>query len=358
MKIPDSTKPASTKDVTNLIERIDYSTDMSQSIDEFAGDWFGDKDSANTVLNWKTLATHNGASFDVDPDVDLTTVRNIRFVFKGSADMSNDDYKTAENALVLAPNERLRISFRGIVPNYVAKTGEENIAWNSFAYGYRYRRAQLDPMTGDEIEGGEQTITETPMVAEPAKVGVWVPKLDNTGNIKITKKFTTSGTDTETFYFTLFTKESDTLKKFSETKKLTVSANGTESIELNDISTDKILYLYETDAVGNILTKDNSPYKIILSEAAYGDENAAMPADSAGFNNESGTVIDLTGTEKSANVAVLNTITTGSIKAVKEFTSVLETTDTFYLGLFTKDESDNYVLYEKKGRKTDQVCCS
>ena len=36
------------------------------------------------------------------------------------------------------------MTFTATVPSYVAKTGEENIAWNSFAYAYQNRKVLGD----------------------------------------------------------------------------------------------------------------------------------------------------------------------------------------------------------------------
>lgn len=81
-------------------------------------------------------------------DTETDEVVNLRFQFPST--------------FTVEPGKTVCITFEGTIPDYVQNTGEENIAWNSFAYSYQYEN------------GGK--LVETPMVAEPAKVGVWVPK--------------------------------------------------------------------------------------------------------------------------------------------------------------------------------------
>jgi hypothetical protein len=104
--------------------KVSYSSDKHSNLDEYAGDWKGE--SGN--MNWQDTLTDE--------------IVNIRFQFPSD----------------IKPGETVCITFKGTIPDYVQNTGEENIAWNSFAYSYQYEN------------GGK--LVETPMVAEPAKVGV------------------------------------------------------------------------------------------------------------------------------------------------------------------------------------------
>ena len=47
------------------------------------------------------------------------------------------------------------------------------------------------------------------MVAEPAKVGVWVPEVKDTVSLVVNKAYDSGQGDTQTFYFALFTAKTD-----------------------------------------------------------------------------------------------------------------------------------------------------
>ncbi|MBR2283558.1 MAG: DUF11 domain-containing protein, partial [Ruminococcus sp.] len=302
----------------DVLKRVDYSTDMTAVIDETASDWDGESSGA---MNWKELTG----------DVDLTTVRDLRFVF---ADGFIVGRKGSEN-------NSIRIVINAIIPEYVANTGEENIAWNSFAYGYNYYLTLKKRVDGkmtytvqDGTNGTEAVMSDEPMVAEPAKVGVWVPDVENPLTLEITKDYISNKGDTQTFYFTLYKGTSaDEAEKFGETKKLEVTDKSSAKLTMDGISsalgTGESYFLFETDSVGNKLTSDSSDYTIIMG-------------DGAEFNN--GQKLEFTDSKAAVNVK--NKITLGSIKAEKTFKSVFETTDTFYLALFTKNGED-YELYSK-----------
>ena len=125
----------------------------------------------------------------------------------------------------------------------MAKTGEENIAWNSFAYSY-----QNTSILGDTV-----------MVAEPAKVGVWVQTPDTTIDVTVNKTLTEAETKDATFYFALFADENYTTR-LSDVISVTVPAGQTAaSVTMKDVDLSSIkqqnnannVYLLETDAKGN-----------------------------------------------------------------------------------------------------------
>lgn len=91
-----------------------------------------------------------------------------------------------DSSIVVEPGNEVVVKFTGTVPAYVKNTGEENIAWNSFAYGYQ----------------NQMIMGDTYMVAEPAKVGVWVETPTAQNTITINKEL--NGATGGTFYFALF----------------------------------------------------------------------------------------------------------------------------------------------------------
>ena len=157
------------------------------------------------------------------------------------------------------------------VPSYVAKTGEENIAWNSFAYSY-----QNPDILGDTV-----------MVAEPAKVGVWVQTPDADSTIHVVKNL--SGSENGgIFYFALFEEQADnTLKRVSDVTSLTLNLGETsgkmDMEHLNYADTEMFngnnLYLYETNAAGEILDVAASKYTVTYNGGAGTDHNQINTAE-------------------------------------------------------------------------------
>ena len=185
---------------------VSYSSDKHSNLDEYAGDWVGE--SGN--MNWQ--------------DTPTSEVVNLRFQFPST--------------FTVEPGKTVCITFEGTIPDYVQNTGEENIAWNSFAYSYQYEK------------GGK--LVETPMVAEPAKVGVWVPEVKDTVSLVVNKKYESGQGDTQTFYFALFTAtedgvtptygtdgkltNADKFKRYSsEIKPITVKDGETETATFTNI---------------------------------------------------------------------------------------------------------------------------
>ena len=155
---------------------VSYSTDKTTVLTEYSKDWLR---GTSGEMQWSSKQTDSTIDFRV------AFVKN-------------------ENTIV-EPGEEIVITFTGYVPAYVANTGEDNIAWNSFAYAY-----QCPSIFGDDYV----------MVAEPAKVGVWVEQPDNTITITINKTSDTAGT----FYFALFDTADATGNRLSDVISITIPA--------------------------------------------------------------------------------------------------------------------------------------
>ena len=295
---------------------VSYSSDKHSNLDEYAGDWTGE--SGN--MNWQ--------------DTPTSEIVNLRFQFPSDFEVK--------------PGETVCITFKGTIPDYVQNTGEENIAWNSFAYSYQYEK------------GGK--LVETPMVAEPAKVGVWVPEVKDTVSLVVNKAYDSGQGDTQTFYFALFTAKTDGVtptygadgkltnaseftRYSSEIKPITVKDGETETATFTNIpaSAKKNLYVFETDENGVI--KDN--VNVAVGEPVYGTDakslTVTMPESAASGN--SGTKLTYPDDATVAVVPFLNEIQYGKITVEKTFKSPFNTTDTFYFGLFYKTKDGAYVKY-------------
>ena len=299
--------------------KISYSSDKHSNLDEYAGDWVGE--SGN--MNWQ--------------DTETDEVVNLRFQFPSD--------------FTVKPGQTVCITFKGTIPDYVQNTGEENIAWNSFAYSYQYEK------------GGK--LVETPMVAEPAKVGVWVPEVKDTVSLVVNKKYESGQGDTQTFYFALFTAKTDGVtptygadgkltnaseftRYSSEIKPITVKDGETETATFTNIPTSaKNLYVFETDENGVI--KDNinvavgEPFSATDVASASKDLKKNMPASAA--SGDSGTKLTYKDEDTVVAVPFLNEIQYGKITVEKTFKSPFNTTDTFYFGLFYKTKDGAYVKY-------------
>ena len=297
--------------------KVSYSSDKHSSLDEHAGDWMGE--SGN--MNWQ--------------DTPTSEIVNLRFQFPSTFEVDK--------------GQTVCITFKGTIPDYVQNTGEENIAWNSFAYSYQY--------LNDKNE-----LVETPMVAEPAKVGVWVPEVKDTVSLVVNKKYDSGQGDTQTFYFALFTAKTDGVtptygadgkltnaseftRYSSEIKPITVKDGETETATFTNIpaSAKKNLYVFETDENGVI--KDN--VNVAVGEPVYGTDaktlNPSMPESAA--SGDSGTKLTYKDEDTVAAVSFLNEIQYGKITVEKTFKSPFNTTDTFYFGLFYKTKDGAYVKY-------------
>lgn len=206
-----------------------YSTDKTSVLNEYSKDWLGQND----VMNWTNIKSDDTVDFRIQ--LQDTTVE---------------------------VGDEVVVKVTATVPSYVAKTGEENIAWNSFAYSY-----QNPDILGDTV-----------MVAEPAKVGVWVQTPDTTVDVTVNKTLTEAETKDATFYFALFTDENYTTR-LSDVISVTIPAGQTAaSVTMKDVDLSSIkqqtnnannVYLLETDAKGNQIHNYTPAYKdkdnVILS---------------------------------------------------------------------------------------------
>ena len=257
-----------------------YSTDKTSVLNEYSKDWLGQND----VMNWTGISSADTVDFRIQ--LQDTTVK---------------------------VGEEVVVKVTATVPSYVAKTGEENIAWNSFAYSY-----QNTDILGDTV-----------MVAEPAKVGVWVQTPDTTVDVTVNKTLTEAETKDATFYFALFTDENYTTR-LSDVISATIPAGRTAaSVTMKDVDLSSIkqqtnnannVYLLETDAKGNQI-RNYTP--------AYTGNKISTDATT------------------NQTVGVTNTKNTGEITLTKTLAGENVTGDTFYFALFTKNAAGDYVRYEE-----------
>ena len=260
-----------------------YSTDKTSVLNEYSKDWLGQND----VMNWTGISSADTVDFRIQ--LQDTTVK---------------------------VGDEVVVKVTATVPSYVAKTGEENIAWNSFAYSY-----QNTDILGDTV-----------MVAEPAKVGVWVQTPDTTVDVTVNKTLTETETKDATFYFALFTDENYTTR-LSDVISVTIPAGQTAaSVTMKDVDLSSIkqqtnnannVYLLETDAKGNQI-RNYTP--------AYTGNKISTDATT------------------NQTVGVTNTKNTGEITLTKALAGMEGgdvTGDTFYFALFTKNAADDYVRYEE-----------
>ena len=270
---------------TDVIDKTvrSYSTDKTSVLNEYSKDWLGQND----VMNWTGISSADTVDFRIQ--LQDTTVK---------------------------VGEEVVVKVTATVPSYVAKTGEENIAWNSFAYSY-----QNKSILGDTV-----------MVAEPAKVGVWVQTPDTTVDVTVNKTLTAAETKDATFYFALFTDENYTTR-LSDVISVTIPAGQTKaSVTMKDVDLSSIkqqtnnannVYLLETDAKGNQIRNYTPAYT----------------------GNEIST--DATTNQ---TVYVTNTKNTGEITLTKTLAGMEGgdvTGDTFYFALFTQNAAGDYVRYEE-----------
>ncbi|WP_455254240.1 SpaA isopeptide-forming pilin-related protein [Ruminococcus sp.] len=269
---------------TNVIDKTvrSYSTDKTSVLNEYSKDWLGQND----VMNWTGISSADTVDFRIQ--LQDTTVK---------------------------VGDEVVVKVTATVPSYVAKTGEENIAWNSFAYSY-----QNTGILGDTV-----------MVAEPAKVGVWVQTPDTTVDVTVNKTLTEAETKDATFYFALFTDENYTTR-LSDVISVTIPAGQiAASVTMKDVDLSSIkqqtnnannVYLLETDAKGN---------QIHNYTPAYKDKDNVISTDAT----------------TNQTVDVTNTKNTGDITLTKTLAGENVTGDTFYFALFTKNAAGDYVRYEE-----------
>ena len=267
-----------------------YSTDKTSVLNEYSKDWLGQND----VMNWTS------GDLSVAPPADTV------------------DFRIQLKDTTVKVGDEVVVKVTATVPSYVAKTGEENIAWNSFAYSY-----QNKSILGDTV-----------MVAEPAKVGVWVQTPDTTVDVTVNKTLTEAETKDATFYFALFTDENYTTRLSDVISVTILAGQNAASVTMKDVDLSSIkqqmidahisnadnVYLLETDAKGNQIRNYTPAYKDnVISTSATTNQT----------------------------VGVTNTKNTGEITLTKTLAGENVTGDTFYFALFTKNAAGDYVRYEE-----------
>ena len=270
---------------TDVIDKTarSYSTDKTSVLNEYSKDWLGQND----VMNWTNIKSDDTVDFRIQ--LQDTTVE---------------------------VGEEVVVKVTATVPSYVAKTGEENIAWNSFAYSY-----QNTDILGDTV-----------MVAEPAKVGVWVQTPDTTVDVTVNKTLTEAETKDATFYFALFTDENYTTR-LSDVISATIPAGRTAaSVTMKDVDLSSIkqqtnnannVYLLETDAKGNQI-RNYTP---------------AYTGNKISTDDTTNQTVDVTNIKNTGEITLTKTL------AGMEGGDV--TGDTFYFALFTQNAAGDYVRYEE-----------
>ncbi|MCM1530448.1 MAG: hypothetical protein NC093_10705, partial [Alistipes sp.] len=273
--------------------KVSYSSDKKTVINEYSSDWTG----GAGEMQWYDTKKSDTVNFRLElPD-----------------------------SVQLAPGDEIVITFTGTVPASVSKTGQDNIAWNSFAYSY-----QAPGVLGDTV-----------MVAEPAKVGVWVeePDVNFTLNVEKVLAENAQANISQSFYFAFFDKPSfdKNPTRLSDVYEIVVEpGEAVGSIELlkfdryalSDLTQADQIYILETDKDGNQLKGYDVTYKTDAEQ-----ENAQL--------------VSMTADEQTFTIK--NEKSTGSIKATKEVVvqdgdSLAK--DTFFAALFTWDEeSQTYVRY-------------
>ena len=220
--------------IDNNKVKITFSDEKNSTFEYGCKDWYGQND----VATWTNSAN------------DQTV--NVRFMI---------DYNKEDNQTFLQPGETIKLTFYGRVPKYVEKTGESNIAWNNFAYGYKAYNAKTDKELSDLS------------IAEPAKVGVWVEKEEtvNPGIIKINKTYK-ADTGSTTAYFVLYKYNDDydafdpnsiEYEKYSDVISIDLDANTTKSYTFENLPSGTKYKIYETDKYGNILEANNNDWYTI-----------------------------------------------------------------------------------------------
>ena len=290
------------RSISNSNIKITFSNDRANTFEYGARDWYGEDD----VTNWK------------DTSDDQTT--NVRFMV---------DYNKDDNTTYLNPGETIKIMFYGRVPEYVENVGEDNIAWNNFAYGYKAYNAKTDTELSDLS------------IAEPAKVGVWVKNFENNNSGKITvNKTYKADSGNMTAYFVLYKynekynsddQDSKEYERYSGVIAITVNSGETNSYTFDNLPSDTKYKIYETDKDGNILSADQGDNYIIQGQ---------------------GSEVEL-GKNEDKKVDIINTVlpkVQGSIKinkVVEKYTGEVVNEGVYKFVL--KDEDGNYI-YEKDGK--------
>ncbi len=270
--------------------KITYSADSMSALTEYDADWIGQ----DGIMTWSDTYTPSMANFRLEFGSD-----------------------------VIPAGGYVVVEFNATVPQFVDRTGEENVAWNSFAYGYQSSNVKTGLSAGEVV------------ISEPARVGVWVDKTDTT--ITVEKTYISNNTtDENTFYFALFTKkDDDSYEMLGQPKslKLVGSNEGTTgTVEFKNIQATDTLYVFEVDVDGNIL-KSTPEQTVHYGENEFTDDTvelgnsleAAYKATVSFTTSDSG----ITGaTSGSSDITVANGTITLSGEAVTAGNKITISSDT------------------------------
>lgn len=188
------------EDITNSITLM-FSNNSIDTFRDTAIDWDGVSDD---VASWHSNYEEGDC--------------NVRFTF---------------NDVIINPNSKINICFTGYIPDNIDVTNEQSCAWNNFGYCYT------------NIKGNSNR-----MIAEPAKVGVWVnPTEKSTKYSILINKINTNKDPLSNVQFKLVNK--DTLKEYYDI----TDENG--SLLFNNLPEGNYILTETRAAVGYELLKDS-----------------------------------------------------------------------------------------------------
>lgn len=206
-----------------------YSGDSSKVFDEVSKDW-DTKDLDGWTDNWDS------------------STKLVRIM------IGNDN-----NPITLKKGEYITVSYDAELPEQGAD--EDKTAWNGFAYHY-------------------DSNNTTDMAAEPASVGVTLPKNDTlTGKISVKKTLSSPDNTPRTFYVAIYDKQYEEGVKPLSVKSITLTGGNVKhpvnaEIEFDNltytaIGKDVKYYIYETDENGIPLMQDKSGNGFVMCKGFY-----------------------------------------------------------------------------------------
>lgn len=249
-----------------------YSGDSSKVFDEVSKDW-DTKDLDGWTDNWDS------------------STKLVRIM------IGNDN-----NPITLAKGEYITVSYDAELPAQGAD--EDKTAWNGFAYHY-------------------DSNNTTDMAAEPASVGVTLPKNDTlTGKISVKKTLSSPDNTPRTFYVAIYDKQYEEGVQPLSVKSITLTGGNVKhpvnaEIEFDNltytaIGKDVKYYIYETDENGIPLIQNKSGNGFVMCKGFYrtdkGSYNVVYNSD------ETNKVDDVTPSDEKNVDMVWATDKTGSNK--------------------------------------------
>ncbi len=208
------------------------------------------------------------------------------------------------NSIELKPGEWIEVSYDAILPDQGST--EDTTAWNGFAYHY------------DAADGNVKD-----MAAEPASVGVTLPKNDKlTGKISVKKTLSSPDNTPRTFYVAIYDKQYEKGVQPLSVKSITLTGGNVKhpvnaEIEFDNltytaIGKDVKYYIYETDENGIPLIQDKSGNGFVMCKGFYRTDKGSY---SVVYNSdETNKVDDVTPSDEKNVDMVWATDKTGSNK--------------------------------------------